>query len=256
MKNQSFHRPKIRIQEIPTLGFDQLKAKTINALDKLGKQKFSAEPGGYSLENWIRGVSLLLDDFEEKAGAARLSKDYQATRRELDSRLSKPPLVAPIDAEMAELTAGISSIEGRIESERTRIVSRISELKATKEKLSAELAAEQEHAADASLAQEDDSLFRRLLRGKKTAATSNEGKIRELESKLAALPDEMRDQRTLLKLMDLHTPESRFAEEWRRLESMQSKLKELEAEKRDRTQYVREREEVMGSMAEAISRLT
>ena len=73
MKNRSFHQRKIRIQETPKLDFDQLKARTITALNKLGQQTFSPEPGGYALENWTRGVKILLDEFEEKAGAARVS---------------------------------------------------------------------------------------------------------------------------------------------------------------------------------------
>ena len=65
------------------MDYNQLKTRTIIALDKLGHQKFSSEPGGYSLENWMKGVNLLLDDFEEKMGAARLPSAYAERRREL-----------------------------------------------------------------------------------------------------------------------------------------------------------------------------
>jgi hypothetical protein len=129
MKNQSFHQRKIRIQETPKLDIDQLKARTINALNKLGQQKFSTEPGGYALDNWFRGVNVLLDEFEEKVGAAKLSPEYRASRLELIDRMSQPVPVSSIDEDASELRANISEIEGKVEAERVLVVSRISELK-------------------------------------------------------------------------------------------------------------------------------
>ena len=256
MKNRSFHPRKIRIQETPKLDFGQLKSRTINALDKLGRQRFSTEPGGYALENWTRGVNVLLDDFEEKAGAARLSEEYLARRRELDYRLSNPAPVASTDEEMSELAAGISSIESKIESERALMISRISELKAGEAKLSAELKLEQGRAADAGPGQDSGSFFKRLFSGKKALAKGNGSKVEELESELASTSDELREQQKRLRMIDLRSPESHFAEEWNRLEPMQSRLKELEKERLDRAQFIEERAEMMGSMAGAISKLT
>lgn len=255
MKGQSYHRRKIRIQETPEMDFAQLKARTINALDKLGGQRFSAEPGGYALENWARGVNVLLDEFEDKAGGERLSPEYHARRRELDDLLSNPHPVASIDKEMSELAASISSSEGRVETERSLIVSKISDLKSEQTRLSAELKLEQGRALEAGPAENTNSFFRRLLGGKKAPARANEEKVRELESKLDALPDKVRDQQKQLKLIDLRSIDSRLAEEWSQLDAMQSRLKELEKERLEKTQLVKERSELMGSMAEAISKL-
>jgi len=255
MKNQPFHQRKIRIRETPKLDFDQLRAKTINALNKLGQQKFSTEPGGYALENWTKGVNVLLDEFEESVDAAKLSPEYRASRRELNERLSKPVLLASIDEEASQLRANTSEIEGKIGTERAQIVSRISELKAAQAKYSGELERERRREADAAAEQSSSSLFNRLLGRNKTQSESPESRLKELESKLAVLPDEILEQQKQLKMIDLRSPDSRFVEEWNRVESMQTRLKELEKERLDRIQLVKERAEMTGSLADAISRM-
>ena len=255
MKNQSFHQRKIRIQETPTLDFDQLKARTINALNKLGQQKFSTEPGGYALENWTKGVNVLLDGFEESAGAARLSHDYLASRNGLNELLSRPVVLESIDENTSELRANMSEIENKIGAERASIVSRIEELKAAQARYSGELERERRRDADAAAAQSSDSFLNRLLGRRKTQADRPEIRIQELESKLASLPNELLEQQKQLKMIDLRSPESRFAEEWNRLDSMQTRLKDLEQERLDRIQLVKERAEATGSIASAISRI-
>jgi len=255
MKNQSFHQRKIRIQETPALDFDQLKARTINALNKLGQQKFSTEPGGYALENWTKGMNVLLDEFEKSAGASRLSPEYLASRHELTELLSRPVHLESIDEDISELRANMSDIENEIGAERALIVSKISELKAAQARYSGELERERRRDADAAAAQSSDSFFDRLLGRSKTQAKTPESRIEELESKLAPLPNEVLEQQKQLKMIDLRSPESRFAEEWNKLDSMQTRLKEMEQERLDRVQLVDERAEVTGSIAGAISRI-
>ena len=255
MKNQPFHQRKIRIHEAPKPDFDQLKARTINALNKLGQQKFSTEPGGYSLENWARVVNVLLDEFEESAGTARLSPEYLTSRHDLSDLLSKPVLVTPIDEDVSKLRANMSEIESKIGTERDLIASRISELKAEQAKYSGELDRERRRDADAVTSQSSDSLFNRLLGRSKAQTKSPGSRVDELESKLALLPNEVLEQQKQLRMIDLRSPGSRFAEEWSRLDSMQTRLKELEQERLDRIQLVKERAEVTGSVAGAISRI-
>jgi len=255
MKNQPFHQRKIRIQETPKLDFDQLKAKTVNALSKLGQQKFSTEPGGYALENWTKGVNVLLDEFEGSAGVARLSLEYVASRRYLNERLSKPVSLTSIDEGVSELRANMSGIENKIGGERDRIVSRISELKAEQARYSGELEGERRRDAEVAAEQSQNSLFSRLLGRNKSYSESHESRIKELESKLASLPDEVLEQQKQLKMIDLRSPESGLADEWNKLETMQTRLKELEKERLDRIQLVKERVEMTGSIADAISRM-
>jgi hypothetical protein len=149
----------------------------------------------------------------------------------------------------------MSGIEDTIEAERARIASRISELKAQQTKRSDELEREQRRAASAAAEENNDSFFSRIVGRKKSPARAPEVRIREPNSKLAPLPDEVVEQQRQLKMIDLRSSESRFAGEWTRLESMQARLKELEQERLDRIQLVKERAELTGSIADAVSRI-
>ena len=255
MKNHTFHQRKIRVQENPELDFDQLKARTVNALNKLGHQKFSSEPGGYALENWVRGVNVLLDEFEGKAGATRLTLEYKARRQGLNDYLSKPASTSSIDAEISELGANISDIEGRIEAERVSITSRISELKVDQARLLSELERERRRVGNTTAEQQTNSYITRLFMRKKSPTRNPENRISELESKVAILPNEILDQQRQLKTLDLHSPESPFAEDWKQLDSMRSRMKDMENEKLDKIQLVKERAELTGPIADAISRI-
>ena len=252
MKNQTFHRHKTRIQESPELGLEQLKARTINALNNLGRQKFSAEPGGYALENWVKGVNVLLDEFEEKAGAEGLSQDYRARRQELSYIVSRPVPLASIDDEMSGLRATISGIEDAIEAERDRLAAKTADLKAERVRCSSDLDAERARAAAAAEAQKSDSFLSRLL-GRKSTADDSE-RIDSLEARLASLSAEVAEQQRLLKDVDVHAPGGMFAGEWERLGAAQARLDELEKERAERADLVKERAELTASIADAISK--
>ena len=256
MKNQSFHQRKIRIQETPKLDFEQLRTRTVNALNKLGQQKFSPEPGGYALENWIKGVDVLLDEFEEKVGAARLTPEYLASRHGLKDRLSKPVSTSSIDEESARLRASMIEIEGKVEAERVQTGSKISGLKAEQARCAADLERERRQTADSLEIPNANSFFSRLLGRSRAPANDPESRISELEMRLAALTNELLAQQQLLKKIDLRSPESQFAEDWKKLDSMQTRLNELETERLDKVQLVKERVELTGSIADAISRIT
>ena len=256
MKNQPFHPRKIRIQEKPELDYDQLKSRTIAALNKLGQQRFSAEPGGYSLENWTRGVNILLDEYERKMGEGKLPPDYLAKRRELEGLLSRPVSTPAIDEGIAVLGQKAAEVEGKIEAGRTLLVSRIAELKGEQERSSAELAQEQRKLS-APITESSDSFLKRLFGGSpKTPTGSSESHIKELESRLESQTNEILVQHKLLKSIDQHSPESPFAEEWKALESLKTSQEALQSERLERVQLVKERQEITASMADMISRTT
>jgi chorismate mutase len=256
MKNQSFHQRKIRIQETPKLDYDQLKSRTVIALNRLGQQKFSNEPGGYSLENWMKGVNILLDDFEEKMGAGRLSPDYVEKRRELNDFFSKPVSTSSIDESISDLKQSEADAENRIAEGRARLVSRVAELKSEQESCSAQLQREQERIRGQAMDQNSGSLLKRLFMGNSKATTNDSGTaVKDLESRLEVLSNEILGQQKLLKLVDQHSSDSPFAEEWKELESLRTKLDALEIERLERVQLVKERVEVTSSIAGAIASL-
>lgn len=243
------------MQETPELDFGQLKARTINALNKLGQQKFSSELGGYALENWVRGVNVLLDEFEDKAGAPRLTPEYKASRQVMNDHLASPASTSSIDSEMSELRANMSAIEGRIEGERAATVSRISKLKIDQARLLAELERERGLVGGTTPEPQTSSYIVRLFGRKRNPTKNPENRISDIESKRAIVLNEILDQQTQLKTLDLRSPESPFAEDWKRLDSIRTRMKELENQKLDRIQLVKERIELTGPIADAISRI-
>jgi hypothetical protein len=256
MKNQSFHQRKIRMEEAPKLDTAQLKSRTIIALNRLGQQKFSNEPGGYSLENWVRGVNILLDDFEEKMGKGRLSPDYLEKRREMNDLLAKPVSTSSIDESISDLKRDAAGAEGRIAEGRARLLSRVAELKSEQDDRSAELVRERERIASQATDQGSGSLLKRLFKGNpKTSARDPGTTVKEIESRLDALSSEIIGQQKLLKLIDWHSPDSPFAEEWKTLESLQTRLDALDSERLEKMQLVKEREEITSLIANTISEI-
>ncbi|MDG6970770.1 MAG: hypothetical protein JRN54_06655 [Nitrososphaerota archaeon] len=253
MKNQSYHRHRTRIQGSPELDFRQLRDRTVNALNNLGRQKFSDEPGGYSLESWARGVGVLLDEFEEKAGKENLSHEYHAGRQELNRLVSEPVPLASLDEGISELRATVSAMESMMAAESGRVAAKITELKAERARRSSELDAEKAHAASAANAQKTDSLFSRLLGRKRHPNDDRDSKVRELEARQSDLSAELLAQQRLLKEIDYRPPGSPFAKAREELEAAQTRLEELENERMERANLVNERARVTASLAEAIS---
>jgi hypothetical protein len=256
MKNQSFHQRKIRLPETPELDYDQLKSRTVIALGKLGHQKFSTEPGGYSLENWIRGVNILLDEFEGKMGEGKLSPDYIAKRHELNDRVSEPVSTTSIDESISSLNQNLADVQGRINAGREHLVSKVVELKNERDRCSTELVQEQERISSLETVQKPDSFLKRLLGGgSKTSTKDLETDVKELESRIGLLSDEILEQQRLLRLFDQHSPESQSAEDWKVLESLQTRLGALASERVEKVQLVKEREEITASIADTISKM-
>jgi hypothetical protein len=257
MKKEEFHQRKVKFIEATQVDYDQLKTRTIIALDKLGHQKFSSEPGGYSLENWIKGVNLLLDDFEEKMGAAKLPSDYAERLRELTYWTSKPVDLSSIDNSISELMQNEEEIVRKLHEARTRSSSRIDELRTELAMRSAELEEKKRQLSSLASERRSDSIFKRLFGGNSTLSVdATENGVEETESRLRALASGILEEQKSLRSIDKHSSESPWVEEWRRLESLQARRKKLENERLEKLQLVREREELTASIADMISRVS
>jgi DNA repair exonuclease SbcCD ATPase subunit len=255
MKKEESNQRKARFSEPTEEDFDQIKTRTIIALDKLGHQKFSAEPGVYSLENWVRGVNLLLDDFEERMGATRLPSEYAERRRELNYWLSKPVDLSTIDKSISELVQNEDEIVLKLQEARTRSSSKIDELRTELATRSAELEAKKRQLASMASERRTDSIFKRLFgRNPTPPVSATEDEVEEIESKLRSLAKEILEEKKSLKSIDDRSSESPWVEEWRKLESRQSERKVLENERLEKSQLVREREELTTSIADLISK--
>ena len=256
MREQEHNQPGAWFSEPKQVDYEQLKARTITALDKLGHQKFSPEPGGYSLENWMKGVNLLLDDFEEKMGESRLPRGYVEKKRLLIEYLLKPVDTSSIDGTISELRQREAEIVRRLHEERTRTASKIDELQDELAKRSAQLEEENAPPVDAAKSERSRSFLSRLLgRTQTSSSKGSRDKVREPDPRLESLPGEISEQRKLLKSIDQRSPASPLAEEWKSLESLQARMKELESERLEKVQLVKERAEVTASIAEMISKI-
>jgi hypothetical protein len=257
MKKGEFHQRNGRFSEATQMDYDQLRSRTIIALDKLGHQRFSSEPGGYSLENWIRGVNLLLDDFEERMAAAGLTSDYVARRRELSYWLSKPVDLSSIDKSISELRQKEEEIVRKLHEARTRNSSKIDELRSELAARSAELEKEKRRLSSPASEQRSDSILKRLFgRTSTPPVVASEKRVEEMKSGLQVLTNEIVEEQKSLRSIDQQSSESPWAEEWRMLESVQARRKELENERLEKLQLVREREELTASIADTISRIS
>jgi len=254
MKEQDHDQPGAWFSGPKEVDYEQLKARTIIALDKLGHQKFSPEPGGYSVENWVKGVSLLLADFEGKMGESRLPRGYVEKKRLLFDYLLKPVDTSSIDGSISELKQRETEVVRKLHEERMLTASKIDELQNELAKRSAEQEEETAPAADAGRQGRSTSFLGRLLgRTQRSPSKASQDKVREPDPRLQSLPGEISEQRKLLRSIDQRSPASPLAEQWKTLESLQARIRELEGERLEKIQLVKEREEVTASMAEMIS---
>ncbi len=265
-RKQEFHEHNVRRSGVGAARPDlrQLKERVIIALDRLGHQRFSTEPGGYGLENWMKNFRLLLDDFEEDVGRANLPIEYAERRVELTATLSKPIDTSSIDMEIDGFKREEEEWTKRIEGERARLNGKIEALKSEQAGTSREVAELRRR-----LAEEDSSgkkkngerhpkpFFKRLL-GSRTEpgpAESAAARLKELESSLESLQGQIVAQQRIRGLLNERdaSSDSPYAEEWRKLESLRTGLQKLESVRRDMVQLTVEREKVSSAIAVLVS---
>jgi hypothetical protein len=236
--------------------YNQIRTRTIIALDRLGHQKFPAESGGYSLENWVKGVDLLLDEFEEKIGWARLPVGYAEKRRLLMEYVLRPVDTTSIDNDISDLRQKEAELVRRLHEARARTNSRIDELQDELVRRTAEVEEAKAPVIEAKSPTRSRSFFK-LIFGRTSESTEEvqQGKVLEAEERLRSLPNEIIEQQKVLKSFDQRSPDSPMAEEWRTLESLQSRIAELEGQRLEKIQLVKERQQITASFADMISKI-
>lgn len=144
------------------------------ALEKLGNQKFSAEPGGYTFSNWMASLNTLLDDFEEKTGYGNLPKEYHSSRQRLTAELLKPVDTVEIDTEIEKAESEMRATEVEI----AKLTSEIGAIRDSKRKTNSEIDALKRKRTDSekelgeamnylSAAKKKQKLISRIFSGKK-----------------------------------------------------------------------------------------
>ena len=261
-KKQDFHKHKLKSAEEETqVNFQELKTRVSTALDKLGHQVFSLELGGYTFQNWMTSFSLLLDDFEAKAGS-NLPASYSETRQRLTSELLEVIDTSPIDSQISTVEAEIefveekaSQIAARAEEEASREkaerASKLSSLKKEKtaseaEVSNAKLALEVEKERSANT-----SFFRKLFSGKSAGGQSSpkaaQSRYESAKTNNLKLDDEVKSlEREIDENSSSPAALTRASEQSTslrsQLDSLRNELAELEAKKLEQLQLKEKRE--------------
>lgn len=277
-KKQSFHTRKLRVANVENgnpLDFDSLRSKVIVSLAHLGEQKFSAEPGGYTLENWMKNFNLLLDDFEERAGGKNLPKEYYTKRLELTASLLKrdedlPDLerkISDLREEEQSLNRAITLNEAkaRADHEASERKEKIRELEKEIGDNKQELdGLRQRLEARRKEKRESRSLFRRFVSGiSKPADTvpieTLEIRLNELEAKIQSDKRKISDLNSKIEKSALSGDalDKRSKEELgSKLSEVNSSIEELVGKLSERQQLSEQRKKVTQDLTEEISKIS
>ena len=102
-KKQEYHMHRGHFHEEEQVSPEQVRARTVLALDRLGHQVLSTEPGGYDLEAWVRSLNSLLDDFEEKIGEEKVTDEFRKAREGALAPLLSRSVSGDVDSEIRKL---------------------------------------------------------------------------------------------------------------------------------------------------------
>jgi hypothetical protein len=236
-KKQDYHTHRGPYREEERPDPERVRQRTILALDKLGHQVLSTEPGGYDLEHWTRNFNSLLDDFEERIGEENMTAEFRVRRQEALGYLSSGSGAAAADEELAKLRAEEEAARRSLEDAERANATRLSSLREQRDACAKELKAKREELAEISEARESRKLFSRLVRSGPSTKEA-EARVKELESRLRELEDEIERSRKARAT----TESGEAGEAQGRLEAARAKLLEYQSSRRDRVQLTKERE--------------
>lgn len=247
-RKKDFHEHKIRLAESGTpQDFQALREWTLQSLDKLGHQVLPPD-SSYGMQNWMKSLGVLLDDFETRASSmVTLPEGYASGKEGVLSMLSKrftfPEMDSAIAVARDEVVRISSSIGNR---DAAYFGSRLAALRTRRQRLVTELDAERASISRIKAEPRPGRLFQRILGERPPSTAENEAhaaalerEISESDSQTAALQEE----------------ELRYREAKKELAVAADKLAGLEAKMMERLQLAPEREEATRKLAEEISKI-
>jgi len=255
-KKQDFHdHRRARFQEAERHDPEEVRARTVLALDKLGHQVLSTEPGGYDLRAWMRSFNSLLDDFQEKVGTDRITDEFRARREEAVLSLARPSASDEIDREIGKLNQEVAITRAAIEESDRKAAARRASLRDERDACERELKVERDKLAAIRDARESRPFFSRVLKAGPSTEQA-EAKVAELESKLGGLEEEIeRSRKVRLAAGAAASGKSGSSdiESLEKLESIQKRLNELHSAKEVTLQLAHEREVATKTISDMIS---
>jgi hypothetical protein len=257
-KKQEYHvHRRAYFQESDQVNPEDVRARTVLALDRLGHQVLSTEPGGYDLEDWLRSLNSLLDDFQEKIGDHLIPEEFRRVRHESLLSLGHPFASGGADAELEKLTLEEGAARAALADLDRQAGERLASLREERDSCSRELKLEREKLAGMREAREGRKFFSRLVGGGPSTEHA-EARVAELESKLSRLEEEIdksRKARSGSGVTGAGKTGSANLEALERLEGIRNRLLELESAKLERLQLAREREAAAKAISESITSL-
>jgi hypothetical protein len=233
------------------------KTRVLEGLAHLGQQKFSAEPGGYDLTHWLKGLNLLLDDFEAKMeDEQQLPVEYYERRKEIESRFSAGVDISQIESETGALRKEESEMRSMMDREKDKIIARMITLRSEKDGKAKEIV-EQQVLLEEMKAKRKSASFLSKLSGRARQPTEEvEQKITGLQRGVTSLEEEAVDLQSDRASLERAggAPSGRYEQQWVRLAAIGERLRELEAQLQERSQLAKERETATALLADIISR--
>ncbi len=255
-KKQEFHsRRRAHDQQTMRPDAEEVRARTILALDRLGHQVISTEPGGYDLEDWVRSLDSLLDDFQEKVGADRITEEFRARRREAVSYLVGQSRSAVIDSEVQRLARDEEEARRAFEEAQGKAAERLASLRGEREEREKELKAEKQRLAEMMEAKRSRNRFSRILRAAPSTEQA-EASVARLESELRRIEEEIEGSRKPPSTADGRGNDElgkELLDARQRLEAIQARMVDLQSARQSSLQLAREREIATQSISGVIS---
>jgi hypothetical protein len=256
-KKQEYHiHKRAHFQETERPDPEEVRTRTILALDRLGHQVLSSEPGGYDLEDWTRSLNSLLDDFQEKVGGELLGEEFRA-RRQQALNLAAPSSARDVDSEIEKLTQEEAAASEALEEAEKQASVRLVSLREQRDACAKELKAEKERLAEVREARQSRQFFSRILRTGPSTAEA-EASVTRLEVKLKGLEDEIersRKARSAARGGASGQGDPAYSEARERLEAARNKILELQSSRQSLLQLASEREAATKALSEMISSL-
>ena len=255
-----FHRHKVKYVEEEHMDFEELKVRASVALDKLGHQKFSSEPSGYTFHNWMTSYNLLLDDFETRSKPASLPKWYYDERQRLTADLLKPVDTRELDDEIDKAESEIESLNLRISSlneTADREISRKKEESAPRISDLRRERVESQNELDGAVKELERNEKRRSVFGRLLAGNSSRERIKD---KIGSLRERNQSIAAEIRALESGTAKKEVDNEIMNLretlDELRDKLEELKSRKEEISQLEEKRANATSALSKLISSLT
>lgn len=257
-KKQDYHiHRRGHFQEEGQPDPEEVRARTILALDRLGHQVLSTE-GGYDLQDWMKSLESLLDDFQEKVGDEQITDEFRSRRSAAALSLASPTATSDTDSEIEKTIQEEEGARAALADLERKAAARLASLRDERDACARDLKSAREKLVEIREAKESRKFFSRLV-GSGPSTEKSEKRIAELEAKLSSLEEEIersRKHRTALGTSNPEGGESSYPEAEKRLEEARATLLSLQDEKANRIQLTKEREAATKTISDYISSMS